>query len=614
VKVVLLSLLLFAGSAHAKLVQFLYVEASEGNSSGGHVAVQLGDEVYHYQYENALIRLFKHKAEAFRVNYQLLQNRTIHIADIAVSDAVYERISSYFKVRFFRQIQQLRHLKALKQDQALSLALLQWKAGKPVTALSVSGYESSLKLPGAGLFYDDGVLDSLKMVAECDTKSASAIIIAKLKQQLVDRYGKDFLTQNIIATEKALCQLAPIAPINATSSYAFSERYSDLLNGLLALQVLQKAQSLTNSACFEVNLAGMKLNDAEIRLAEAFQGNLLQSAQSLMVSKRPDWGYALFVTLARLIVIEHSIQTRHWSFLDDTDEKAVAIPQQQLALYAKQLQKQRQSDLQDMLETASDLKGDSGAYERRYVNLEIAANRYQQWLKSDKTGELRYQSEQALPNKSIPLNRFLLTDLSTEQLETAQHHQELAGERQFEEDNERNAYHLLTKNCVTALLENINEAVAGQSKLMLGGFIDPQENFIPFQAFDSVQATYKVVNIRELTAYRQQALTEMYHREVDSWVYARESNIFSSSLYNYNPDDAWFVFFTDDTVLFRPLFGVVNTLAAGSQSLWGLINLPFDKGRGLKIGARGVLTSLPELAFFNIRKGSYPYPIEHPTQ
>jgi hypothetical protein len=614
VKAVLLGLLLFAGSAHAKLIQFLYIEASEGNSSGGHVAVQLGDDVYHYQYENALIRLFKHKAEAFRVNYQLLQNRTIHIADIAVSDAVYERISSYFKVRFFGQTQQLRHLAALEQDQALLQALLQWKAGKPVTALSAS--QSSLKLPGAGLFYGDGNFGALKTAGVCDTKSASANIIAKLKQQLEGRYGKEFLTQKIIAADKALRQLSPLARINInnSSSYAFSERYSDLLNGFLVLQVLQKTQSLTNSACFEVNLPGMKLKDEEIHLAEAFRQGLLKSAQSLMVSKRPDWGYALFVTLARLIVIEHSIQTQHWTFLDDTDEKAIAIPQQQLTLYAEQLQKQRHGDLKDMLEVVSDLGEGSGAYERRYVNLEIAANRYQQWLKSDQTGELRHQSEQALPDKSIPLTDFLLTDLSTEQLEAALHHQEQAGERQLKEDSDRNAYHLLTKNCVTALLENINEAVAGQSKQMLGGFVDPQLNFIPFQAFDSVQETYKVVNSRELPAYRQQELTKMYGREVDSWVYARESNVFSSSLYNHNSDDAWFVFFTDDAVLLRPLFGAVNTLAATSQSVWGLFNLPFDEGRGLKIGARGVLTSLPELAFFNIRKGSYPYPIEHPEQ
>jgi len=611
VKVVLLSLLVFASSAQAKVFQFLYIVASEGNSSGGHVAVQLGDDVYHYQYENALIRLFKHSAEDFRVNYQLLQNRSIHIADIEVTDTTYDRISSYFKVRFFGQTQRLKHLQALQHDQSLLQALLQWKMGKPVTSLST--HESSLKLPGAGLFYGDDDLGAKKLVAGCNTTNSSAKIIAEVRQQLEARYGKDFLSQKIISVNKELGQFSPLTDINnnSFSRYSFSEQYSDLLNGLLALQVLQKVQPLMDSACIEANVPEMRLNDAEIRQAVVFQHDLLQSAQSLMVSKRPDWGYALFVTLARLIVMEQSIQTRHWVFLDDTDENTIPIPGQQLALYAEQLQKQRHGDLKHLQEAVSDLREGSNSYERRYVNLEIAANRYQQWLINDKTGELRYQSEQPLPGRSIPLTHFLLTDLSTGQIETALHHQEAAAERLVNDDSDRNAYHLLTKNCVTALLENINEAAAGQSEQLLGGFIDPKINFIPFQAFNSVQETYKVIKIRELPAYRQQELTKMYDREVDSWVYARESNVFSSSLYNHNPDDAWFVFFTDDAMLLRPLFGAVNTLAATSQSVLGLMSLPFDEGRGLKIGLRGVLASLPELAFFNIRKGSYPYPMQH---
>jgi hypothetical protein len=609
---VLLGLLLFSGNAHAKVFQFLYIEASEGTASGGHVAVQFGDNIYHYQYENALIRLFRHNADAFLVNYQLLQNRSLHIADIEVSDTAYDLISSYFKVRFFGQRQRLKKLQALRQDQSLLQALLQWKLGKPLISPDIP--EISLKLPGAGLFYSDGDLGTVKKtVAGCDTTHSSAKIIAKVRQQLENRHGKNFLSQKIIAVSEELSQLSPLADIsnNSSSHYSFSERYSDSLNGLLALQVLQTYQPLTDSACFEVNRPEMRLSDAEIRQADTFRQGLLQSAQSLILSKRPDWGYALFVTLARLIVIEHSIQTRHWTFLDDTDEKAIPIPGQQLALYAEQLQKQRRGDLQRLHEAVFDLGTNSAGYERNYVALEMAANRYQQWLNSDNTGTLRYQSEQPLPEKSLPLTRFLLTDLSVEQLEHTLHHQKMAADRLSKEDSDHNAYHLLTKNCVTALFELINEAVPGQSKQMLGGFVDPKFNFIPFQAFDSVQETYNVVKIRELPAYRQQELTKLYNREVDSWVYARESNVFSSSLYNHNLEDAWFVFFTDDAMLLRPLFGAVNTLAATSQSVLGLMSLPFDDGRGLKIGLRGVLASLPELAFFNIRKGSYPYPMQH---
>ena len=328
-----------------------------------------------------------------------------------------------------------------------------------------------------------------------------------------------------------------------------------------------------------------------------------------MNSNRPDWGYAFFVTLARLIVIDHSIQTGQWTFLDDRDGKAATIPRKQLTLYEGQIQKQQQAKFTRFHKGLSEFINTSIAKEKNYAILEIAANRYHQWENAENKPEIRYHSEQPLPVKSISPDRYLITNLSEQQLTKALRFKEMAVQRLFAQEADRHAYHLVTNNCVTALFESLDASMPGQSEQLLGGYIDPKTTFVPFQAFDSVLETYHVVNIKDLLAYRQQKLANLYQRKVDSVVYARESNVFSSSLYNHNPDDAWFVFFTDDTVLLRPLFGVVNTLAATSQSLFGLLRWPFDGGKELKTGARGVITSLPELAFFNIRKGSYPYPV-----
>jgi hypothetical protein len=609
VKAVVLVLLLFTANANANLVQFLYIEANEGNSSGGHVALQLGDEIYHYQYENAFIRLFRHNAEAFRVDYQLRQNRTIHVADIAVTDSAYEQISRYFKVQFLAQKQRLEQLQALRQDQALMQALLQLQSGKP----TVGSVESNdlPQLPGAGLFYNDAELSANTAANGCNTARASSKIMAEAKRQLEVRYGKDFLPDKLILLNQELGKLIPNnASYLAFPHYSFSEQYSDLLNGMLALQVLQENRALVNDACFQIQQPYMKLKVAAINQAQAFQQDLMRTVQALLVSNRPDWGYALSVTLARLVVLEQSIQARYWTFLDDTDATKAVIPSQHLKLYTEQLNKQRYSDLQHLQEAVSGLEANSTLPEQDFVNLEMAANRYRQWLESDTTGALRYQSEQPLPSKNAPISLFMFSSLSAGQLKTALHGAEVFAERLTRDDRHQNTYHLIGRNCVTALFQNLNEAVSGQSDQLLGGSIDPAMTLIPFQAFDSVQEAYNVINIRELPAYRRQELAKMYRREVDSWVYARESNIFSSSLYKHNPDDAWFMFFTDDSFLLRPLFGAVNTLAATSQSVFGLLSWPFDGGRDLKIGARGVVTSLPELAFFNIRKGSYPYPIQ----
>jgi hypothetical protein len=110
-----------------------------------------------------------------------------------------------------------------------------------------------------------------------------------------------------------------------------------------------------------------------------------------------------------------------------------------------------------------------------------------------------------------------------------------------------------------------------------------------------------------LSSYRGQQLEKLYARNNGLMVALRESNIFSSTLYTYNPDDAFFVFFTDDNLALRPVFGLFNTAAGIGQSLFGFLSWPFDAGKNLKSGAMGVLMSLPELLFFNMRKGSYKY-------
>ena len=65
--------------------------------------------------------------------------------------------------------------------------------------------------------------------------------------------------------------------------------------------------------------------------------------------------------------------------------------------------------------------------------------------------------------------------------------------------------------------------------------------------------------------------------------------------------------FTDDVVAPRPLFGAINVAAGLSAGAAGVALLPFDHGRLLVTGLRGAVFSLPELAFVNLRKGSFTY-------
>lgn len=88
-------------------------------------------------------------------------------------------------------------------------------------------------------------------------------------------------------------------------------------------------------------------------------------------------------------------------------------------------------------------------------------------------------------------------------------------------------------------------------------------------------------------------------------VWLKESNTLSSTLYQWREQDTAFLFFTDDLMGLRPILGGLNVLSGGLYGLVGLLSLPLDGGTRLGQALEGLLYSLPELLFINLRKGSY---------
>ena len=131
--------------------------------------------------------------------------------------------------------------------------------------------------------------------------------------------------------------------------------------------------------------------------------------------------------------------------------------------------------------------------------------------------------------------------------------------------------------------------------------------FIPAVSADAVASTYAVSERIAIPSYRQARLARLYRDEPSLRVFLRESNTLTSTLYNRNPEDSYFLFFTDDTIVARPLFGMLNVATGLGATLAGVATLPFDRGKTLWAGLKGVVFSLPELVFFNIRKGSFDY-------
>ena len=144
----------------------------------------------------------------------------------------------------------------------------------------------------------------------------------------------------------------------------------------------------------------------------------------------------------------------------------------------------------------------------------------------------------------------------------------------------------------------------------LGGHVDLAGSlaFIPRVSALVVEDTYAVAERQRLDSFRRRALALMRRDENPVWVFLRESNVLTSTLYRPHPRDSIFLFFTDDTVGPRPLFGALNLVTGLGASVVGLAMLPVDGGETLWAGLRGAVFSLPELVFQNIRKGSFDAP------
>jgi hypothetical protein len=177
-------------------------------------------------------------------------------------------------------------------------------------------------------------------------------------------------------------------------------------------------------------------------------------------------------------------------------------------------------------------------------------------------------------------------------------------------------YNLIARNCVSEIFATVDAAFATavgdadsagrESQRRLGGRVQTggNLNFIPFVSADAVERNYATVAQRTRPSYRQSRVDALAQDEPAWRVRLRESNTLTSTAYRPGAGDSTFLFFTDDAVALRPLLGAANLLVGIADGVLGLATWPVDGGARLGAGWRGAFFSLPELAFFNIRKGT----------
>lgn len=587
-----------AWAAPPPTIDFVYADANEGGASGGHSAIRFGDQVFHYEYAPPVVRLRRDYFEGIKYRYTVLDNRSLLLQRVRVTPETYQLLLDEFTRRYFDQERDLRVYASLVADRRLLEALQGGRRGQRAA--------SPVVVEGAGYF---------------DTASPEAVgepvapALVRLRERIAGAHGPAFIQESMGRLHRGLRALDPAAS-------GFAERYQDGLTALQALEVLREARPLRPDAYAGDGAGGPVLEPAEretiVILSEALEAGLVRLVQS----SRPDWGFPLLVGMARLAALDESRQRGRWMPLDVFPADAVVVRAEQLAGRAGMTRAMLDEARADLAIARARLGAQAvsgnGFPEAAVAALEVTANRTLEISRAlEGGGPMRMPFGLGVPSRSAKRVELIVPAVDAETLAAAIG---LARAREAAHEAElrrRYGYNVVTRNCVTEIFRTIDAALAAgapagadvrkESTRRLGGYVDAPVNFIPAAAAATVRDTYTVTETLELPSYRLTALAQMYEREPPLLVYLRESNTVTSTLYRRNPDDSAFLFFTDDAGPARPLLGAANLVTGLGVSAVGLFMVGVDGGDTLRAGLRGMLFSLPELVFFNIRKGSIPF-------
>ncbi len=580
----LLAVLAVPAWASDRFIDYLYVDANEGGSSGGHAGLRVGDDVFHFEYRRPGILVLRRETfDEFRREYTGLENRTIEASRIPVSEETFRLVRERFRRRHLVQRWQLEVFDTLRADRRILEEMLQ----------------GGVELDGAGLFFGEG--------------AAADPALLGLRRRVVDTYGASFLAERAEALRRRLATLDPQgAPARTLEvsldeppapAYGFPRRYRDTLTALAALEVLATARPLRPEATITAAGEELRLREDEAsRLAELSDA-LAASLVRLLDSRRPDWGFPLVLGMARLAALERTRESGQWVFLDAFPPDAEVIERARVSprseVISAMLRDARTELEVARVRLASRLRGAFG--EGEFADLEDAGNRVAEIQRAlDEGRDLRMPRHLRLPARRglrpavlAPSSAALTAGLATALEREEAYGRALKGLYR---------YHLVTRNCVSEIFRELDVALLGDR---VG--TDGSRSFIPALAALTVNERYGVSEVSRILSYRRAGLARLYGAENPLRVFLRESNTITSTLYQRNSRDSAFLFFTDDLVLTRPVFGAVNLITGMAASVVGLVTAPFDGGKILSAGVRGAVFSLPEVLFQNIRKGSFDY-------
>jgi len=605
--------------APAPVVSWLTVEANEGGSSGGHTALRLDDEVFHFQHEGeGWLRLRRDRLAAFHHQYALLGNRSVEEARVAVTPETRDLLRDGFVRRLLASDAWFEAGEARARDVAWLEGL---SGGDPAPAVA---------LPALGFFLPDG--------AGPAAAPGASRALADLRARIARDRGASFLGDRAAALAAAARALelpgrAPPPPPLEPDRIpvlppAVSDRHRSLETGRLALALLDVAPALRDDASPAVADPALALRAGEADALRAAAAGLADDLSALVASPRDDFGPALALGLARLAAIEASLARGRLVLLDAFPDGA---PTRRLEGDAGKRQLawlERETRVAFARARARALAG-RPFEEAAWSAFESAASRWLDARRAQETGApVRLARGVLVPSRAARRSDLVTPRASAGELAGALVAARAAATAQRAALDARYPYALLSRNCATELFATVEVALAeapevrgrapgvsrdaaveAASRARLGGYVDGRRGlaFVPAASAGAVEGAYTVTERATWPSWRELRLAEMRRDEPALLVSLRESNTWSATIYERDPADSRFLFFAEDASFARPLAGVLNFAYGLGQGAIGIVTLPFEGPERLSSGFRGALFSLPELAFWSLRKGALAY-------
>lgn len=591
-------------------IEFWVIEPNEGQSAGGHVAIRAGKWVYHVEHRgDGLIADRRTSRAQFEEVYRRRGNRQIEAIPLALDLEQTKRLVRRLESRFFERTRRLDRLDALdSQTRWLEDTLRR-------------GF-LEVEIPGLGLYESKS--------SSCTDLGAAPF--ARFRREVEARRGRDWLSKrHRDAKRETLAGLLRIigsvpdgrhaapqqSPGGALRRLIQSAQTWAAYDVVLECRPVRSSRILAAPGSF--NQAGSYAPRAESLTSwRQARDELVVQLNILMASERSDVGLSILLSWARWAALEKSIATGQLHVLDplaefsgeENSQQSISktVPRQWIPGFQKdahhgwQIARAR-FDLQDR------------PLESRIVALELAHHALQHAKALTlHTPIPRRSLSESVSTRYISAEWVLPwpTDIEFRAIAAA-HNQSAEAAATLRRSTDHDLrYHLLTRNCVTEMLteleavSKVRQILESDQKLGATSSLMKEGSFIPVVAGWQVETSMSAGQRRILASARGEILERIQSREKPPEFSFRESITLTSRTYEPHPGDSSFLLFQDGPIWTRPLFGIANLgYGLGSTAL-GILTSPVDRGARFQRGVQGMLMSVPELFFFRIRHGSYP--------